>query len=76
MDNLQQDSTPGMSSQSLGNRAEHPYAINLAVDLLLPELSSIEDAEFYSQIERDWRSSPSFQRNLWRDFKEELDLTE
>lgn len=65
---------PSSSSQESLNE-ECSFPIHAAVGLLLPELRSIEDAVHTSQIGVDWQVSPSFCSGLWRNFKEEFDLT-
>ncbi len=79
MSDVQEDVPSGSPTSFLESHAEddreHPLSINLGINILLPELSRIEQAERNCQIEEGWSYSHSFHEDLWIDFKEYHDLS-
>ncbi|KLO08475.1 hypothetical protein SCHPADRAFT_1000925 [Schizopora paradoxa] len=51
------------------------YPIGPGLDLILSELESVRQATSRGQIDEDWQFSDEFHDSLWRDYKEEHDLT-
>lgn len=81
MDDLEERSTSlstehsSSGDDSDSNIDDYIWPLKHGINLLQFETRRLEFAELNSEVEEDWKSSHSFKQDLWKNFRDEFNLS-